>query len=63
MKLFHLNINNCLNVSIMFSMDKRDLLQASMQYGANFDVYPQYSLIEDCVASLRSLCTAATTKL
>ena len=44
-------------------MDKRDLLPASIRYGANFNVYPQYSRMEDRVASLKSFCKASTKKL
>ena len=47
-------------------MDERDLLPASIWSGANcsvyrgFDVYPQYSRIEDCVALLKDFCTVST---
>ena len=34
-------------------MDERDLLPASIRYVANFNVIPQFSRIEDRVASLR----------
>ena len=44
-------------------MDERDLLPASHQSGANFSVYPQYSQIEDRVASLKDFCTASTKSL
>ena len=44
-------LNNCYNVSIKFSIDKRDPLPASMRSGANFNVYPQFSRIENRVAS------------
>ena len=44
-------------------MDKRDLLPASIQSDANFNVHPQYSRIEDRVASLKKLCIASTERL
>ena len=46
-------------------MDKRDLLPASIRSGAgaNFNVYPQYSRIEDRVALLKDFCTASTKRL
>ena len=44
-------------------MDERDHLPASIQSGANFNVYPQYSRIEDRVASLKDFCTASTMRL
>ena len=56
-------MNNCYNVSITFSMDKRDLLPASIQSGANFNVYPQLYRIEDRVASPKDVCTASTKRL
>ena len=34
-------------------MEERDLLPASMRSGANFNVYLQFSRIEDRVASLK----------
>ena len=34
-------------------MDERDLLPASIGSGANHNVYPQFSRIEDRVASLK----------
>ena len=40
-------------------MDERDLLPASIRSGANFNVCPQFSWIEDCVASLKDFCTAS----
>ena len=36
-------------------MDETDLLPASIRSGANFNVYPQYSCIEDRVALLHSV--------
>ena len=44
-------------------MDERDLLPASIQSGAKFNVYPQYSLIEDHVALLKGFCTVLTKRL
>ena len=44
-------------------MNERDLLPASIRSGANFNVYPQFSRIEDCVASLKDFCTASTKRL
>ena len=44
-------------------MDERDLLSASIRFGANFNVYPQFSPIEHCVASLKDFCTASTKRL
>ena len=44
-------------------MDERDLLPASIRSGANFNVYPQFSRIEDRVASLKDFCTSSTKKL
>ena len=42
-------------------MDERDLLPASIRSGANFNVYPQFSRIEeDRVASLKDFRTAST---
>ena len=41
-------------------MDERDLLPAFIQSGANFNLYPQFSRIEDRVASLKDVST--TTK-
>ena len=41
-------------------MDKSDLLPASIRSGVNFNVYPQYSQIEDRVASLKDFCTMST---
>ena len=41
-------------------MDERDLMPASIRSDADFNVYPQFSQIEDCVASLKDLCTAST---
>ena len=41
-------------------MDKRDLLPAFIRSGANFNVYPQFSRIEDCAVSLEDFCTAST---
>ena len=38
-------------------MDERDFLPASIRSGANFDVYPQFSRIEDRVASPKDFCT------
>ena len=44
-------------------MDERDILPASIQSDANFNVYPQFSRIEDRVASLKDLFTASTKRL
>ena len=44
-------------------MDKKDLLPASILSDANVNVYPQYSRLEECVASLKGFCTASTKKL
>ena len=41
----------------------RDLLPVSIRSGANFNIYPQYSPIEDRVASLKDFCTASTKRL
>ena len=44
-------------------MDERDLLPASIQSGANFNAYPQFSRREDRVASAKDFCTASTKRL
>ena len=44
-------------------MEERDLLPASVWSGANFNVYPQYSQIEDHIASLKDFCTASTKRI
>ena len=44
-------------------MDGGDLLPASTLSGANFNVYPQFSRIEDRVASLKDFCTVSTKRL
>ena len=44
-------------------MDERDLLPASIRSCANFNVYLQYSRIEDRVASLKDFCIASTKRL
>ena len=44
-------------------MYERDLLPASNQSAPNFIVYPQYSRMEDRVASLKDFCTASTKRL
>ena len=44
-------------------MDERDLLSASIRYGANFNECPQFSRIEDRVASLKDFYTASTKRL
>ena len=44
-------------------MEERDFLPASIQSGANFNVYPQVSWREDRVASLKDFCTASTKRL
>ena len=44
-------------------MDERDLLPASNRSGANFNVYPQYSRIEDRIALLKDFCIASTKKI
>ena len=36
-------------------MNERDLLPASIRSGANFNVYPQFSRIEDCCLTERLL--------
>ena len=43
-------------------MDERDLPPAFKQFGTNFNE-PQYSWIEDRVASLKDFCTASTKRL
>ena len=43
-------------------MDKKDL-PASILSGANVNVYPQYSRLEECVALLKDFCTASTKRL
>ena len=40
-------------------MEERDLLPAFIQSGANFNVYPQFSWVEDRVAFLKDFCTAS----
>ena len=44
-------------------MGERDLLPASIQSGANFNVYPQFYRIENRVALLKDSCTASTKRL
>ena len=44
-------------------MDERDLLPASIRSGANFNEYPQFSRIEDHLASLKDFCTASAKRL
>ena len=44
-------------------MDETDLLLASIRSGANLNVYPQFSRIEDRVASPKDFCTASTKRL
>ena len=44
-------------------MDERDLLPASIRSAANFNVYPQFSRIEDRVASLKDFYTESTKRL
>ena len=44
-------------------MDERDLLPASIRSGANFNVYAQYSRIEDRVALLNNFCTVSKKRL
>ena len=56
-------INNCYNLSITFSMEEKDLLPASIRSGANVNVYPEFSQIEDRVASLKDFCTVSTNRL
>ena len=41
-------------------MDERYILPTSIQSGANFNVYPQYSQIQDRVAMLKDFCTTST---
>ena len=44
-------------------MKERGLLRASIQSGANFNVDPQFSRIEDRVALLKDFSTASTNRL
>ena len=44
-------------------MDKKNLWPASIQSGANFNAYPQFSRIKDRVAFLKDVCTASTKRL
>ena len=44
-------------------MDERDLPPAFICSGANFNVYPQFSGIGDCVALLAYFCAASTKRL
>ena len=61
--MWNLYIINCYKESIIFLIDERDFLPVSTRSGANFDVYPQYSRVEDCVYSLKDFCTASTNRL
>ena len=51
------------NVSIIFSMDKKDLVLTSIQSAANFIVYAQYSGIKDRVFLLKDFCIVSTKRL
>ena len=51
-KLFLLKLKN--------HRDDRDALAAYIQSTASFNVYPQFSRIEDCVASLKYFWTTST---
>ena len=44
-------------------MNERDLLPPSIRSGTNFDVYPQFSRIEDRVISLKDFYTASIKRL
>ena len=44
-------------------MDERDLPPAFICSGANFNVYPQFSGIGDCVALLADFCAASIKRL
>ena len=44
-------------------MEEGDPLPTSIQSGENFNVYPQFSWIEDRVASLKDYCTVSTKRL
>ena len=44
-------------------MDKKNLWPASIQSGANFNAYPQFSRIKDHIAFLKDVCTASTKRL
>ena len=44
-------------------MEERDILPASIRSGANFNLYPQFSRIEDLAASLKDFYTASTKRL
>ena len=44
-------------------MNERDLLLASIRYGANFNVFLQFCWIENRVASLKDFYTASTKRL
>ena len=44
-------------------MNERDIWAASNRSGANVNVYPQYSRIEDRVASLKHFCTGSVKRL
>ena len=44
-------------------MHERDLLPVSKRSGANFNAYPKYSRMAQCVASLKVFCTASTKRL
>ena len=41
-------------------MEERDFLAAFIQSSANFNVYPQFSWVEDPAALLKDFCTAST---
>ena len=41
-------------------MDERDLMPASIRSDADFNVYPQFSQIEDRVASLKDFFPVST---
>ena len=44
-------------------MEERDILPASIRSDANFNLYPQFSRIEDLAASLKDFYTASTKRL
>ena len=44
-------------------MDEKDLLRASTRFGVKFNVYPQYSWIEDHITLLKNFSTSASTKI
>ena len=44
-------------------MHESNLIPASKQSGANFDAYPKYSRIAECVCPLKVFCTASTKRI